>query len=73
MFLTTQELERLTGRIQGAAQIRWLRREGYRLTVDANGYPVVAIAEINRKMVGGIRTRREANLEALNGTQAKAS
>lgn len=70
MFLTSQELQRLTGRIQGAAQIRWLRREGYRLTVDANGYPVVAIAELNRKMVGGIRTRRAANLDALNGPQA---
>lgn len=70
MFLTPQELERLTGRRQGAAQIRWLRREGYRLTVNADGSPVVAIAELNRKMVGGIRTRREANLEALNGTQA---
>lgn len=67
MFLTPTEVRTLTGRVQHSAQVRWLRRAGFRFTVNALGDPVVAIAEANRKLVGGGRTGRTANLEAVNG------
>lgn len=65
MFLTSDEIQTLTGRVQRSAQVRWLRRHGYRHTVNALGSPVVAIAEANRKLVGGVRTTQEPNWEAL--------
>jgi len=67
MFLSISEIQRLTGYVQHAAQMRWLRRNGYRFTVTGLGDPVVAVAEANRKLVGGTRTGRTANLEAING------
>lgn len=65
MFLTTDELHTLTGRLRPSAQVRWLRQHGYRHTVNALGAPVVAIAEANRKLVGGAKTNQEPNWEAL--------
>lgn len=70
MFLSASEIQRLTGRVQHSAQVRWLQRQGFRFTVNALGDPVVAIAEANRKLVGGTRTGRTANLDAINGTPA---
>jgi hypothetical protein len=67
VFLTDSEKHQLTGLIRPSAQIRWLRKHGYRFTVNALGDPVIAIAEANRKLVGGTRTTKEPNWEALNG------
>jgi hypothetical protein len=70
MFLTQAEITQLTGRQRPSSQVRWLRQHGYRHTVNALGAPVVAIAEANRKLVGGIKTAQEPHWESLN---AKAS
>lgn len=67
MFLTADEIRTLTGRQRPSAQVRWLRQHGYRLTVNALGAPVVAIAEANRKLVGGTKQAQEPNWEAMNG------
>lgn len=87
MFLTSQEVQRLTGYVRSSAQIRWLRRNGWRFTVNALGAPVVALAEFNRHMVGGkapaatqqpnfdwdaINRRCSGRGERSYGTQAKA-
>jgi hypothetical protein len=76
MFLTPQELQRLTAYARSSAQIRWLRRNGWRFTVNALGAPVVALAEFNRHMVGGkaAAATQEPNFDwdAINGTQTKA-
>jgi Domain of unknown function (DUF4224) len=53
MFLSPQEIERLTGKKRSSTQIRWLRDHGYRIDVNGLGEPLVAIAEANRKLVGG--------------------
>ena len=68
MFLTADELRLLTGRQRPRAQARWLRDHGYRHTVNALGAPVVAVAEANRKLVGGTKAAQEPNWEALNGS-----
>lgn len=67
MFLTEHEIRQLTGRQRPSAQVRWLRQHGYRLTVNALGAPIVAVAEANRKLVGGTKTAQEPNWEAMNG------
>jgi hypothetical protein len=67
VFLTHDEIRMLTGRQRPTAQVRWLRDHGYRHTVNAMGAPVVAIAEANRKLVGGVRSAQEPNWEAMNG------
>lgn len=67
MFLTADELRTLTGYRRHSAQVRWLRRHGYRFTVNGLGAPVVALAEVNRHMVGGRAPVMEPNFGALNG------
>jgi hypothetical protein len=65
VFLTVAEVRFLTGRVQPTAQVRWLQRHGYKHTVNALGSPVVAIAEANRKLVGGTKIEQQPNWEAL--------
>jgi hypothetical protein len=73
MFLTADEIHVLTGRVRPSAQVRWLRQHGYRHTVNALGSPVVAVAEANRKLVGGVRSAQEPNWEGLKGHSGKAA
>jgi hypothetical protein len=68
MFLTPAEVERLTGKKRPSAQIRWLRKRGYKIEVNGLGDPIVAVAEYTRKNVGGSAARHEEpNWAALNG------
>lgn len=53
MFLSTEEITRLTGKRRPSAQIRWLKDHGYRFTVNGLNEPIVAVAESHRKLVGG--------------------
>lgn len=41
MFLTRDEIEQLTGYRRPTRQISWLRRNGLRFFVGADGYPRV--------------------------------
>lgn len=41
MFLTPDQLHELTGLIQAAAQVRWLRKNGIRHYIRADGRPCV--------------------------------
>lgn len=68
VFLSADELQRLTGYCRPSAQARWLRRHGYKLTMNGLGEPVVAVAEMNRHLVGGRAARQEPDFEALHGT-----
>ena len=67
MFLTDTDLERLTGRRQPRAQRRWLSEHAWRFTTNRLGHPVVALAEFQRKMVGGTVGPQQPNFEYLNG------
>jgi hypothetical protein len=66
MMLAASEIASLTGYVRASAQVRWLRRHGWRFTVDRLGRPVIAAAEFNRHMVGGSAARREPDWGALN-------
>jgi len=69
MFFTSQEVQRLTGYVRASAQIRWLRKNGWRFTVSGLKEPIVAVAESERKLVSGVGTTRqhEPNFGALSG------
>lgn len=69
MLLTAADLQQLTGYVRASAQARWLRRHGWRFTVNALGQPVVALAEFNRRMVGGKVATQEPNWGALDHGQ----
>lgn len=73
MFLTPTEVQRLTGKKRPSAQARWLRSRGYKIDVNGLGEPIVAVAEANRKLVGGTYTRNEEpNWGALHGPASQA-
>ena len=71
MILSPADLQRLTGYERPSAQVRWLRRHGWRFEVNALGEPVVALAEFHRKLVGGTLGTQVPDYEAINGS-AKA-
>lgn len=70
MFLTAADLKQLTGYTRPSAQVRWLRRHGFKITVNGLKEPVVTVAEVNRHLTGGRAARMEPNFEALNGQTA---
>ena len=58
---------RLTGWKRPSLQIQWLRQHGYKIDVNGLGQPIVAIAEANRKLVGGpVSRQQEPNWDALS-------
>jgi hypothetical protein len=68
MFLSDDELAKLTGRPQKSKQIEWLRANGWRFAVRATGHPLVAISEAQRHLVGGAtRAPAQPNWSALDG------
>lgn len=70
MFLSQHDIVRLTGRTRYSAQVRWLKEHGWKITVNALGQPIVAVAEANRHLVGGTARKETPNWGALNGTAA---
>ena len=68
MILSKSDLKALTGYVRVSAQIRWLRKHGWRFVVNGLGDPIVAEAEFNRHLVGGkaAAARQEPNLEGIN-------
>ena len=68
MFLTVSEIERLTGKKRPSAQVRWLRKKGYKIEVNGLGEPILAVAEYTRKAVGGsVARQEEPNWGAMHG------
>jgi Domain of unknown function (DUF4224) len=68
MILSPSEIQTLTGYSRPSAQMRWLRHNGYKFTVNALGRPTVALAEFNRHQVGGrAAQQQDVNLEGING------
>jgi hypothetical protein len=65
-------MKELTGYTRVSAQIRWLRRHGWKFIVNGPGDPIVALAEFNRHMVGGKATPA-AQEAKLRGDQRRES
>ncbi len=61
LFLTVDELRELTGYVQAAAQIRWLRRNGIAHTVRCDGKPRVVPAAL----LPNAQPSKKPNFEAI--------
>ncbi len=67
MFLTDEEILKLTGTRRRTAQIRWLAKAGWKFTCDYKGKPVIACAEVERQLVSGqpVKAKLEPNWDAV--------
>lgn len=52
MFLSKEEIVKLTGRKFKTMQIKWLLQQGYKFEVTANGDPIVLTAHLNERLGG---------------------
>jgi hypothetical protein len=67
MFLSAEEIQRLTGKKRPSAQVAWLKDHSYRFSVNGLNQPIVAVAEATRKLVGGTAARQqEPNWDAMH-------
>ena len=64
VFLSADDLARLTGLLRPSAQCRWLAAHNWRFEVDRFGRPVVLRAEAERRMLSG-PVRREPKLRVV--------
>jgi len=64
MFLTADNIENLTGYVQAAAQIKWLRKNGITHFVRGDGRPVVPTNAFASEKIDGATT---PNFTALRG------
>lgn len=63
-FLTDDELTTLTDRIQGAARIRVLKRQGIAFKLNGSGQPVVTWESVHTHS-GRVPQKQELNYDAL--------
>jgi hypothetical protein len=59
MFLSDEELERLTGTKQPTRMIKWLRSEGFTFRIAANGRPVVSADHVKQVLSGSAPAKRQ--------------
>jgi hypothetical protein len=69
LFLTPEQLQELTGYVQPAAQIRWLRKSGIQHYIRADGHPVVPLAALNPREPPA-KARVGPDLDAIRTTRA---
>lgn len=50
LFLTNDEVARLTGFARSSKQVEWLRREGFEFRIAADGYPRILRAHVFKLM-----------------------
>lgn len=62
MFLSADQLHELTGLTQSAAQVRWLRKNGIRHYIRADGRPSVPADAFTKPAAP---PKREPNFEGL--------
>lgn len=67
MFLSKAELEDLTGLVQPAAQIRWLRKNGIDHYVRSDGKPRVPREAIGKTTTTG--SSKGPNFDAIRARQ----
>lgn len=62
LFLSPDELRDLTGYRVRKLQAKWLADRGWRHEVDRLGFPKVLRAEMERRMLGGSKPKKEREL-----------
>lgn len=69
VFLTPEQLQELTGYVQAAAQIRWLRKNGVQHYVRADGRPVVPLSALAPREAPA-KARVGPHFDAIRATRA---
>ena len=69
IFLTSDELEALTGFKTPARQVEWLRRKGWRFEINGNRRPIVARKYTEKRLGCGApeESAYRPNFAALQG------
>ena len=68
MFLTTDQIQNLTGRKIRCKQCAELNAMGIRFKVTLAGYPKVLKSEVERVMLGGSKSKTASpNFDLING------
>ena len=69
MFLTSGQIEQLTGYRKPVLQIRWLLANGYHIDVRADGRPAVLTAQVEARQLQGLakpsRATEEPDFDSL--------
>lgn len=66
MFLSKEEVKRLTGTPQKKKQIEYLKKKGIPFLCDINGFPVAHKYHIDSLFKIKVKTEKEPDFEALN-------
>lgn len=66
IFLTSFDVEQLTGLRRFKAQSHWLAHHGYRFEMNALGRPVVLKLAVEQKLGLTVSCQRQPNFAALN-------
>jgi hypothetical protein len=51
MFVSTQEIERMTGKVRYSAQAKWLREHGYKIDQRDDGSIILLVDEVQYKLL----------------------
>lgn len=68
MFLTTDDLQQLTGKIRKPSQVAVLNQMGVRFKLRPDGFPVVSVSHITKELDGSgesVNKRKEPNWNGL--------
>lgn len=66
MFLSQENIERLTGRSRASAQRRWLLEHGFPHEVNALGFPVVLCSVVEERLGAKAPKKAKPNFAALH-------
>ena len=68
MFLSDEEVTRLTGRARPSAQRRWLLNNGFPHVVNGLGKPLLLTSVVQAKLGGTVKpTKSKLNWDAVDG------
>jgi hypothetical protein len=62
IYLTSEELQAITGRVRPSAQVKWFRANGFTVLERADGMPLVSRAHFELVM-GGVESHEGRNRE----------
>lgn len=66
MFLTSAQLEEMTGYVQHAAQIRWLAENGYSFDLRRDGRPNVLVDQVRERQLKNFKRKTVLDLSWMD-------
>lgn len=66
MFLTSEQLQEMTGYIRHASQIQWLTQNGYHFDVRSDGRPNVLVEQVRERQCKNVEPEQEPDLSWID-------